>query len=144
MLLEEIFARRGGTYRDMAVALLDYGLSAWPHLRAPQAALAGPVWFCRRVAAEIGTEPVRGLGDLEVCFLDGWPVVGAGALEHKRTGSFMLHDAIGGGIYRLPVFCHEQLDPPGWYPLTLAIRAGLNPAAALDVAGLALWRAAPS
>jgi hypothetical protein len=48
----------------------------------------------------------------------------------------MLHDVIGGGIYRFPVFCHEQLDPPDWYPLTLAIRAGLNPAAAFDVARL--------
>jgi hypothetical protein len=136
-MLEAIFAGRGGgAYRDMAAALLDYGLSAWPHLRAPQIALAGPVWFCRRVAAEIGAEPVRRPGGLEVCSLDGWPVVGAGALEHERTGSFLLQDVIAGCAYQLPVFCHERLDPPDWYPLTLAIRAGLNPAAAYDVAGL--------
>jgi hypothetical protein len=136
-MLETIFAGcGGGAYRDIVNALLDYGLSAWPHLRALQTALAGPVWFCRRVAAETGAGPVRTVGDLEVCSLDGWPVVGSAALEDERTGSFMLHDVIGGGTYRLPVFCHEQLDPPDWYPLTLAIRAGLNPAAAFDVAGL--------
>jgi hypothetical protein len=136
-MLEAIFASRGGgTYCDVAGALLDYGLSAWPHLRAQQAALGGPVWFCRRVAAELGTEPERRPGGLEICFLDGLPVVGVGMLEDEPAGSFLLQDVIGGGIYRLPVFCHEQLDPPGWYPLTLAMRAGLNPAAALDVAGL--------
>jgi hypothetical protein len=120
----------------MAGALLAYGLSAWPHLHARQTALAGPVWFCRRVAAEIGAEPVRRPGNLEVCSLDGWPVVGAVALEQGRAGSFLLHDVIGGRSYRLPVYCHEDLAPPGWYSLTLAIRAGLNPAAAFDVAGL--------
>jgi hypothetical protein len=94
------------------------------------------VWFCRRVAAEIGAEPVRRSGDLEICSFDGWLIVGAEGLEDGRAGSFMLHDIIGGHTYRLPVFCHEQLDPPGWYPLTLAIQSGLNPAAAYDVAGL--------
>lgn len=136
-MLDAIFARcRGGAYRDVAAALLDCSMSAWPHLRAPRVALAGPVWFCRRVAAELGTEPEHGVGAVEVCSLDGWPVIGADGLERGRTGWFMIHDVIDGSVYRLPVFCHEQLDPPDWYALTLAMRSGLNPAAAFDVAGL--------
>jgi hypothetical protein len=133
-MLEAIFAGCGdGGYRDMASSLLDCGLSAWPHLLAPQTALAGPVWFCRRVAAETGAEPVRKAGKVEICSVDGAPVVGTGALEHGRTGWFVLQDVIGGGTYRLPVFCHEQLDPPDWYSFTLAIRSGLNTAAAFDI-----------
>jgi hypothetical protein len=136
-MLEAIFAScDGGAYRDMAGALLEHGLSAWPYLRSGQTALAGPVWFCRRVAAEAGTEPARRSGGMEVCSADGWLIVGARALEHERMGSFLLHDVIEGGIWRLPVLCHEQLDPPDWLSLTLAIRAGLGPAAAYDVARL--------
>jgi hypothetical protein len=61
-MLEAIFASCGsGAYRDIADALLDYGLSAWPDLRARHAALAGPVWFCRRVAAETGSRQIGSL-----------------------------------------------------------------------------------
>jgi hypothetical protein len=95
-----------------------------------------PPWLAARVAAETG-EPLRPrpagscLVDLGVV-----RVIGSAQLDGPGAGAVVVIDLVGGRSYDSPAGCHPDLVPHRWSHYALALAHGLNPNAALDVAGL--------
>ena len=89
-------------------------------------ALGAPPWFVRRLAAETGEEVVWATGEMEIVYLGATPVIGLNLLDRHPLGRFVAQDLLEGSCYRLPFFCHPEVEPTRWRSLTLAVQDGLN------------------
>jgi hypothetical protein len=99
-------------------------------------ALGAPPWFVRRLAAETGEEVVQAAGEMEIVYLGATPVIGLNLLDRQPLGRFVAQDLLEGSCYRLPFFCHPEVDPTGWPSLTLAVQDGLNLQLAVALANI--------
>jgi hypothetical protein len=100
--------------------------------------LAAPPWFVRRLAAETDAETLRTGDGMDLVYVAATPVVGVADLDRQPLGRFVIQDVLDGGFYRLPFYCHPEIDPAGWRSLSLAVRDGLHPGAALTLAAMDL------
>jgi hypothetical protein len=99
-------------------------------------AVGCPPWLAVRLADETGAElKPSSAGDV-VATIGDLTVIGCATLEGPGAGRLVVQDLISGWWYDLPTRCHPDLAPHRWSHLTSAITAGLNPHAAVELAGI--------
>ena len=116
----------GGAYERTVRYLLQDVPTDWTVSFTDALALGAPPWFVRRLAAETGEEVVRAAGEMEIVYLGATPVIGLNLLDRHTLGRFVAQDLVEGSCYRLPFFCHPEVEPTRWPSLTLAVHDGLN------------------
>ncbi len=125
-----------GPYERTVRSILEAVQSALPHLFRQPLAIGAPPWFVRRLGCEVGTTITRKAAGMEILELDATCVVGLRTLEQGPLGEFVVQDLLHGGGYHYSLYCHPDIEPARWESMTLAVREGLNPAAAAAVAML--------
>jgi hypothetical protein len=127
---------RAGPYeRTVRRLITDADGCWWPDTRRVLA-LGCPPWLAACVAAEAGAELKAGPGGNVVTTVGDVTVIGCPELDGPGAGSLVVQDLISGWWYDVATRCHPDVAPHRWPHLTLALTAGLNPYAAVDLAGV--------
>lgn len=125
-----------GPYERVIRALLADAEGQWWPDADRTLAFGCPPWLAARVASETSQPLTPRSGGNVVTVLDPVTIVGCPHLDGPGAGSLVVHDLMSGWWHKLPTHCHPELPPHRWHQLTLALAAGLNPCAALDLAGI--------
>jgi hypothetical protein len=126
-----------GPYERTVQSILEDIQSSMPDLYRQPLAIGAPPWFVERLGSEIGTTITKKAAGMEILELDASNVVvGLNALGQGPLGEFVVQDLLHGGGYQYSLYCHPDVEPARWESMTLAVRVGLNPAAAAAIATL--------
>jgi hypothetical protein len=126
-----------GPYERAVLHLVGQADQSWWPEGKPTLAFGGPPWLAMRLAAETGRALLPCSGGNCMTTLANLTVVGCPTLDGPPAGRLVLHDLLTGRSHDLGTRCHRDLPPHRWVHLTLALAEGINPNAAVDLAGIA-------
>ncbi len=126
----------GATYARTMAFLVEEMVSGQLRLCREAIAVGAPPWFVERLADETAAEIVPMADGMDVLYLAETPVVSVPALDRQPLGRFIVLDQLDGNWYRLPFYCHSQIDPIRWQSLSLAVSDGLYVNIALELAAM--------
>jgi hypothetical protein len=127
---------RAGPYERAARRILAEADQCWWPDTNRVLALGCPPWLAARLAEETGAELRASNGSNVVTTIGDVAVIGCTSLDGPGPGTLVVQDLISGWWNDLATRCHPDLMPHRWTQLTLALTEGLNPHAAVDVAGI--------
>jgi hypothetical protein len=77
-------------------------------------------------------------GGNQAVTIDDLTVIGCPTLDGSGCAELVVHDLMSGCWCYTGTRCHPDLPPHRWAHLTIALDQGLNPNAALDLAGIGM------
>jgi hypothetical protein len=134
--LTEASSESVGAYEGTILSIIQDIEVSLPDLFGQPFAIGAPPWFVRRLSAETGERIAEGPSGMEIVYLETTCVVGIRPLDRGPLGEFLVQDLLQGRGYRHSLFCHPEVDPCCWEPMTLAVREGLSADAAAEIAAI--------
>jgi hypothetical protein len=126
----------GATYARTVALLIEEMVSGQLRLCRDAIAVGAPPWLVERLANETDAEVVPIADGMDLLYLAATPVVSVPILDRQPLGRFLALDLLEGNCYRLPFYCHAQIDPIRWRSLSLAVADGLYVSLALELAAM--------
>jgi hypothetical protein len=126
----------GATYAGTVAFVIDEVVASQWRLCRDAIAVGAPPWFVQRLANETCEEVLRLTDGMDVLYLAETPVVGVPVLDRQPLGRFIVVDLLEGDCYRLPFYCHSQIDPIRWRSLSLAMSEGLRVDIAVELVAM--------